>query len=150
MFINGKCSSGNHPKPWRCALSLKLSWLQGRLQGEIGDILNSLQGKRSKNNTFTSSAGLLLTPKWRTLTQAFYDESSMTLYAMLCRKGSKKDLQEDLVLQDFCMITPADDEDARTLDVTVGNLMRYAGMSSDVPGCVQCWACFHCSCCTER
>jgi hypothetical protein len=43
------------PKPWLCtALSLKLFVArEGRLQGrEIGDILNSLQGKRSRISTF--------------------------------------------------------------------------------------------------
>jgi hypothetical protein len=45
------------PKPWPCALSLKLRGSEGRLQGEIGDILNSLQGKRSKNKHIQALLG---------------------------------------------------------------------------------------------
>jgi hypothetical protein len=58
---NGKYSSSN-PEAMACTLSLKPSWLEGRSGREIGDILNSLQGKRSKNKHIQALLKLL-TPK---------------------------------------------------------------------------------------
>jgi hypothetical protein len=104
MFAMGKYSSSN-PSHGFVQLTEALRGSEGRLQGrEIGDILNSLRGKRSRI-THSSSAEAADSKLAQFDSEAFNDSLSMTLYRLdLCRKGAEEErLQEDLVLLDFCV-----------------------------------------------
>jgi hypothetical protein len=118
------------PKPWLCAEALH--WLRAVFRaGEIGDILNSLQGQQ--NNTSSAEAA---DSKLAQFDSKLSWASSMTLYGLkdLCREGREgRDLQEDLVL-DFVLLPQM--MKMQNLWMYSGSrqyAIRYAGMSSDVP-----------------